>query len=158
MTHRPAFAPLVLLVAVTLAHADPAPALRIEDLGWMAGDWEMVSGDTRIEEHWTRPAGGTMVGMGRTLRGPTTAFFEYLRLETRPDGIYYVAHPQARPGTDFKLVRHAAQEAVFENPAHDFPQRITYRREADGGLFACVEGDAQGTEPPEEYRYRPMRP
>src|SRR5256712_6616551 len=69
---------------------------RIEDLSWMTGDWELTSGSTRIEEHWTGVAGGTLIGMGRTVAGNKPAFFEYLRIEVRPDGIYYVAHPRAQ--------------------------------------------------------------
>ena len=62
-----------------------------------------------------------MLGMSRTVSGARTVSFEYLRIETRPDGIYYVAHPRAKsPGTDFKLVRSDRGQAVFENPSHDF--------------------------------------
>jgi Domain of unknown function (DUF6265) len=74
-----------------------------------------------------------------------SVFFEYLRIESRGSDIYYVAHPKARtPGTDFKLTRLTRQEAVFENPAHDFPKRIIYRKSGDGKLSARIEGD--GTE------------
>ena len=31
----------------------------------------------------------------------------------------------------FRLVRHDAASAIFENPAHDYPQRIVYTREGD---------------------------
>ena len=35
---------------------------------------------------------------------------------------------------------------VFENPQHDFPQRIIYRLEKDGSLLARIEGVNQGRE------------
>ena len=131
---------------------------RIEDLSWMTGDWELTSGSTRIEEHWTGVAGGTLIGMGRTVAGNRPAFFEYLRIEARPDGIYYVAHPRAQsPGTDFKLVRLQAREAVFENLAHDFPKRIIYRLNSDGSLTARTEGDGSEKEKPQEFHYRAMQ-
>ena len=97
-----------------------------------------------------------MLGMSRTVAGEKTLFFEYLRLELRPDGIFYVAHPKARPGVDFKLVKLEGQSAVFENLEHDFPKRILYRRNPDGSLTARVEGDNHSKEPAEEYPYRPM--
>ena len=131
--------------------------LKIEDLAWISGDWETTSGPLQIEEHWTRVAGGSMIGMGRTVAKGKTVFFEYLRIEARPDGIYYVAHPKARPGTDFKLVRVEGQSAVFENLAHDFPKRLIYRRNADGSLTTRVEGDGTEKEKPEEFRLRPMK-
>src|SRR6185295_5487 len=71
--------------------------------------------------------------------------------------IYYVAHPKARPGTDFKLVRVEGQSAVFENLAHDFPKRLIYRKNADGSLTTRVEWDGTEKEKPEEFRWRSMK-
>jgi len=86
-----------------------------------------------------------MMGMSRTVVGEKTVEFEYLRIEQRTDGIYYVAHPKARcPATDFKLTRASATEAVFENPQHDFPKRIIYRKNGDDSLTASIDG-GEGT-------------
>ena len=113
----------------------------IADVAWMAGDWQTASGGRRqVEEHWTKPAGGTMMGVSRTVAADKTVEFEYLRIEQRADGVYYVAHPKARcPGTDFKLTRASATEAVFENPQHDFPKRVIYRKNADDSLTASID-------------------
>ena len=112
----------------------------MSDLSWIAGDWQTAPGGRRqSEEHWTAVAGGSMMGISRTIAGDKTVEFEYLRIEQRADGIYYVAHPKARcPGTDFKLTRASANEAVFENPQHDFPKRIIYRK-TDDGLTASID-------------------
>jgi hypothetical protein len=132
-----------------------ATPFKIEDLSFMTGDWQEISGTTQIDEHWTGLAGGSLMGLSRTVKDGRTAGFEYLRIENRPDGIYYVAHPRAKsPGTDFKLVRLQDREAVFENLAHDFPKRIIYRRNPDGSLTARVEGD--GSEKGQEFRYKAM--
>ena len=112
----------------------------MSDLSWIAGDWQTAPGGRRqIEEHWTAVAGGSMMGVSRTVSEDKTVEFEYLRIEQRSDGIYYVAHPKARcPGTDFKLTRASSTEAVFENPQHDFPKRIIYRK-TDDGLTASID-------------------
>ena len=114
----------------------------LAELSWIAGSWQTAPGGKRlIEEHWTQVAGATMMGMSRTVAGEKTIEFEYLRIEQRADGIYYVAHPKARcPATDFKLTRASATEAVFENPQHDFPKRIIYRKGGDDSLTASVDG------------------
>ena len=86
-----------------------------------------------------------MLGMSRTVGGDKTIEFEYLRIEQREDGIYYVAHPRARcPGTDFKLTRLSSSEAVFENPQHDFPKRIIYRKTSEDALTAGIDA-GEGT-------------
>jgi len=97
-----------------------------------------------------------MLGVSRTVIGIRTLEFEYLRLEQRADGIFYVAHPKARcPGTDFKLTSVTTSEAVFENPSHDFPKRIIYRKTAAGGLVASIDG-GEGTKS-QSFNYVPMK-
>ena len=130
---------------------------NIAQLSWLAGDWESdPGGKAQIEEHWTKPSGGSMLGMSRTVAGDQTVEYEYLRIEQRADAIYYVAHPKARcPGTDFKLTRLSAQEALFENPEHDFPKRIIYRKGQDGSLTATIDG-GEGTKEM-SFPYRAMR-
>ena len=71
---------MVLLSAFTFtgrSHtAGVSTAWTIADLGWMAGDWQTDStGRAVSEEHWTRPAGGSMLGVSRTLAGDRTASF-----------------------------------------------------------------------------------
>ena len=134
----------------------PAPAKQsIAGLEWMSGDWQTTRDRAQIEEHWTKPAAGTMLGMGRTIVGDRTAEFEYLRIEQRGDEIYYVANPGARcPGADFKLTRLSGKEAMFENPQHDFPKRIIYRKNVDG-LVATVDG-GEGTKA-QSFAYQRMK-
>ena len=130
------------LLALGLLVSFSPPGTNIADLAWLAGDWQTAPGARRqIDEHWTSVAGGSMMGMGRTVAGEKTVEFEFLRIEQRGDAIYYVAYPQGRcPGTDFKLTRSSATEVVFENPQHDFPKRIIYRKEGEDALTATVDG------------------
>lgn len=118
----------------------------VDSLTWMTGCWELnvPQRQMTIAEHWMKPSGGTLIGMSRTVRGGKTTGFEYLRIVTTDSGIDYVARPSSsKEETRFKLVKSSASEAVFENPAHDFPQRIIYRSQPDG-LFARIEGEENG--------------
>lgn len=165
----PALACTLLMPVVLLGQAGPEKKVgettvvsakaSVSQLGWMSGHWAQESSKSRVEEHWTDVAGNVMLGVGRTIAGGKTVFFEFLRIEERADGIYYVAQPKGRPGTDFKLTRLArrleGQEAMFENPAHDFPKRITYRRNADGSITARVDGGADSPKA-EEFHYKPI--
>jgi Domain of unknown function (DUF6265) len=145
-------------ISIQTVGANPksVPGWTIADLVWMSGDWQTDPTDRAVsEEHWTRPAGGSMIGMSRTLVGDRTASFEFLRIEARGDAIYYVASPKGRcPATDFKLTRLSGSEAVFENPEHDFPKRIIYRRNSEGGLSASVDG-GEGTKS-EKFDFKAM--
>jgi hypothetical protein len=148
---------LVVLCLLLLTTHASTQTTTLADLSWLSGDWQTApGGKAQIEEHWTQAAGASMMGMGRTVAGNRTVEFEYLRIEQRTDGIYYVAHPKGRcPGTDFKLTRASATEAVFENPQHDFPKRVTYRKGAEDSLTATVDG-GEGTKAI-SYAYRRMK-
>ena len=119
---------------------------KLAELAWISGDWQTpAEGGAKIEERWMLPAGGTMIGMGRTVVGDKTVEFEFLRIEQRGDDVFYVANPNANcPQTDFKLTRLTGQEVVFENPEHDFPKRIIYRKKSDSSLVASVDA-GEGT-------------
>ena len=132
------------LVILSVSASDSARAGAQEDLGglsWLAGGWRGEMGRAVIEEHWTKAAGGMMLGVSRTVVGDKAVGFEFLRIEVRADGVYYVAQPNGRAGTDFKLTKLEGESAVFENPEHDFPKRIIYSREGTHSLAARVEGD-----------------
>ncbi len=129
----------------------------LADLWFMTGTWSTprdTSGN-RVEEHWTTAEAGTLMGVSRTLRGGQTAFYEYLRIERTPEGIFYVAQPRGAQETRFKLVESGGNRAVFENPEHDFPTRIIYRGLPDGRLHARIEGQQRGQSRYEEWFYRP---
>ena len=62
-----------------------------------------------------------------------------------------------RVGVPDKLVElhaEADREAVFENPEHDFPKRIIYRKNSAGGLSAIVDG-GEGTKS-EKFDFKTM--
>lgn len=138
---------LALATAVPVQGADFAVA----DLTWMAGYW--TGSDGAVEELWLAPAEGLTVGIHRDTRNKERVFFEYLRIETRSDGVYYLSTPSNQPEAAFKLVEYdPGTRAVFENPGHDFPQRITYRRDGDE-LSVGISGQIDGEEKSSEWAF-----
>jgi hypothetical protein len=126
----------------------PVDATAIASLGWLEGCWSGTVNQREFREHWSPLRGGMLVGVGHTVNQGKTQSYEYLRLEARGDGVYYVAAPSGQSETAFKLGSIAADDKdsifVFGNPAHDFPQRIIYRRGSEGWLYATVEGKIKG--------------
>ncbi len=131
-----------------IALPEPAKA-AVGDLQWLAGAWvgtRGTSATTSIEERWSPPLGGAMLGVSRTVsRGRMTAF-EFLRIVERDGGLVYVAQPGGAPPTEFVLTELGDKRAVFVNPRHDFPQRIVYEVAADGRLGASI-GHSKGGRP-----------
>jgi hypothetical protein len=131
------------LVPLRRPAADP-----LESIGWLAGSWTGEESGRVVEEHWTQPSGGAMIGMSRTLAGGRMTEFEFLRIEAERDGIVYVASPGGAAPTEFRtraLPREGENRIVFRNPEHDFPKRIEYRL-FEGQLHVRVEGGGRARE------------
>ncbi|HEY7413241.1 MAG TPA: DUF6265 family protein [Vicinamibacteria bacterium] len=144
------------LIVLCLPSAPVRAGDALDDLAWIAGTWEGTADGMAMEEHWLEPSGGTMLGLHRDVAGGRTVSFEFLRIEAGPDGVAYVAQPGGRPPTRFALVERGKDRVVFANPAHDFPQRILYWRDA-AGLHARVEGKEKGVDQAMEWTWRKAR-
>ena len=150
--------PIVALGGLALALAGGPQAQEASPIGrlaWLAGCWESVRGERRIEEQWMRPRGGTMLGMSRTVTGDRTIEFEYMQIREQEGRLVFTSKPSGQQEASFDSISLTASEVVFEDAAHDFPQRIMYRHLADGSLQARIEGKRAGT--PQSVDF-PMRP
>lgn len=130
--------------------------VQIESLAWMAGCWKGNVGGGIWREHWMAPEGGTMLSMSRYIKEGKTAFTEFTRIEERDGGLVFIAVPIDQPKVEFKLTRSQKTEAVFENPEHDFPKKITYRKEPRGTLHARTEGLVDGKPYQVEFHFSPV--
>jgi hypothetical protein len=143
---------LIVLTAWIAAAATSAPP-AVEDLSWLAGNWERTTPTGKAEEVWLPPADGVMAGVGRTLRQDRAPLVEFMKITTEAAGITFTAVLPNQAPTSFVLVRGGPDEAVFENPTHDFPQRVIYRR-CDADLCARIEGGVTA----QEWRYERVLP
>ncbi len=140
-----------LLVLLVLAGA-PAPqkpaSAQLGDLTWLAGSW---SGDilgagasTRFETHYTTPQGGVILSTSKAFgKDGKLRWFEFERFEVKDGVLQVVPHPNGVASVPFTLAEYdpAAKKAVFANPQHDYPNRITYHRVAEDRLLIVVAGE-----------------
>lgn len=121
---------------------------NLKDLNWLAGCWLNIKGNQQRQENWTKPTAGMMMGIGIEINNDKVAEYEYMRIHQEPDGIYFTALPSGQSEASFKLIKidndNNSSSAIFENAAHDFPQRVIYRRNADRSLLVRIEGNIKG--------------
>lgn len=115
--------PLLLLGAC--ASVTEAPQSNVA-FGWITGCWQSQDGATR--EVWTDSYDGLVFGHSVTRRDGKVDFFEDLRIETDGDKSKYIASPGGNNPVGFSMIDETANSATFENPSHDYPQKITYAR------------------------------
>lgn len=125
------------VVVALVAGALLAPAA---DLSWLEGRWSGERDGVVSTELWLAPAPGALLGVHSDVKAGHLVSWEFLRIETTPEGVSYLASPRSAPPTAFRLVEAGERRLVFENRQHDFPQRILYWLDAAGALHARIEG------------------
>ena len=144
------FASTALVLALSGVFQTPKSAA--DDLGWLTGCWALTRNGRHVIEQWTPPEGGTLVGVSRTVANGRITEYEFLLIRSGANALEYVAKPSGQPETIFTSTHVTATEAVFENPAHDFPKKITYVRSGDA-LTAAIEGPMNGQTRRIEFPY-----
>ena len=128
------------------AAAQAGPCNSLEPARWLLGSWVEDGGKRIVTETWTEASPTTFEGEGVTRErtdGPVVDG-EALRLLAMADGVFYVAkvahndYPVA-----FRITTCEANRLVFENPGHDFPRRLEYRRVDGDRLEVHVSDGAE---------------
>lgn len=128
-----------LLILATLAQgADPSA------VSWMAGCWRHEAPGRTVEEMWMAPRGDGILGMSRTVAKGRIVDHEFLQIRVQDGRLVYIARPSRQPEATFTAKSIGDREVIFENLAHDFPQRVIYRMQPDGNLAARIEGTDKG--------------
>ncbi|MDQ8165247.1 MAG: DUF6265 family protein [Gemmatimonadota bacterium] len=126
-----------LLAVANPARAQSAP---IDRIAWLAGCWEQRGPDRLTMETWMPPFGGAMIGASRTVIGGALREFEHIRITTDSGRLVYTAIPSGQRETKFPYKDASDTMVVFENLAHDFPQRVIYRKRGADSVIARIEG------------------
>jgi hypothetical protein len=114
----------------------------------------MTRGASIVDEHWLSPLGGMMLGTGRTVKNGKVLEYEFVVLRTSATGATYEAHPSGQDSTTFSSnVAPSGAQIVFENPAHDFPQKVGYRRVSADSMVAWIEGNTASGSKKIEFPY-----
>jgi len=107
--------------------------------------WSMV-GDSLISGAGVHSGGkGMEITEETALRLNRSATIEYVAT---------VTNQNEQESVVFRLIKAKHHTWVFENPAHDFPQRIVYRQRGKKKMRAHIEGEINGKHAKEVFRYR----
>jgi hypothetical protein len=150
------FALLVLAASCLSAVTDPDPNRNcsVKELAWLTGTWKNSSPEGELYETWTTSSDTLMLGKSYMIANKDTVFSETLKIACRKGELFYL--PVVKGQNDgkeiaFKLARSSSREFIFENIAHDFPQRIIYIHTKPDSLCARIEGMQNGKPHQEEF-------
>ncbi|MCH8913064.1 MAG: hypothetical protein IIA33_05790 [Planctomycetes bacterium] len=125
----------------------------VQQLAWISGAWDGKGLGGTVEEHWTKPGGGSLVGVFRLIGADDKMqVCELLMIEQRGKHVVYSFRhfgPGNKPWEEldkplvFDLIRLTPNEAVFESSVQTDPKRLTYTR-TDDTLAIRVQGETDG--------------
>jgi len=132
---------LVLPMFLILFHT--AHAQKADELKWMVGTWTVNTRQGTVVEHWKQKNDSTLKGRSVLVKAAKdTLLQEVLELSFRKGQWSYNSTVQGQnnnQAVSFPILFLRRTEFICENPNHDFPQRIAYRR-IKNQLFASIEG------------------
>ena len=143
---------IAAFLAAALSAQSPVTA---NDLVWLVGDRRQVGDSSIVEEVWIG-GGDMLLGVSATTREGRTTEYEHLRIGKDGSGrLAYFSSPSGQTPAVFRLKSYDGTRVVFENPTHDFPQRIIYWRQAGGVVGARIEGAVDGKDRGREWTFKP---
>jgi hypothetical protein len=138
---------MLLAVVVSCQKKESVEKDKIKIADWLIGNWENKSPDGLLTENWQKVNDSTFSATSYFIKGKDTLHFEKIVLSQKGEKLTYSATVNGQnndKAIDFPSTSETATKLVFENPQHDYPQKITYTKGANNSLTAEVTGKLQG--------------
>lgn len=121
----------------------------IDALAWMSGSWQGSGLGGSVEEHWSQPSGGTLIGMFRLTQSESTDFTQFMLVEAEEDRRVLLRFKHFNAGFEpwekegpltFVLTQARPGLAVFESPdPKQTPLRLSYSTRGPDEMSAVIE-------------------
>lgn len=127
---------------------------QLEQAAWLLGTWQNRSEQAVATETWKKVNDSTYAGKSYVLAGKDTVSSEAISLLQSGRDLLYIPVVKGQNAglpVAFTMTRASDKLLVFENPAHDFPQKITYTRISKDSLLAEISGTINGEEESQQF-------
>lgn len=114
----------------------------IQSLNWLLGDWQYTRQDMVFTEFWSYSMDSTTLeGRGIAYKNNRIVSQEEMRIEQIDRDLYYIVtvkNHNENKAIPFRLTSLTDNSVTFENPDHDFPQKIEYTMINQDSINAVV--------------------
>ena len=159
---------LISVISCKEAHDSKLPPMEItakkyeavENANWLIGRWENNSAEGNLSEFWTKANDSTFHGESYFVIEKDTVFGEKVALMQRGTDFIYearVAKQNDEKPVPFKLTSSSEKEMVWENPSHDYPNKIVYHKVGNDSLVADIFGVKDGKEKSETFKMKKVQ-
>ncbi|MFZ1312079.1 MAG: DUF6265 family protein [Chitinophagaceae bacterium] len=149
---------LLILISNTIFRvAAQVNEIKFSELFLLKGTWGMETTKGILYENWVINNDSTMTGKSYRLNNTDTVLLETVGLVKRGSHILYIASAEGQNNQQavaFKLMKWDNDTFIFENPEHDFPQRVIYELPKHEKLHAWIEGTINGQSRKSDFHYK----
>ena len=121
---------------------------QLEKANWFIGEWGNKSAEGDLTERWKKGNDSVYDGESYFVTAKSdTVFAEHIKLEEANGKLtYIVTVPNQNNGeaVHFEMTSGTENQLVFENPKHDFPNKIMYNKVGNDSLVAEIFGTKKG--------------
>jgi hypothetical protein len=148
---------ILLFLTTAFSFTNKVDENKMQSFQWIVGSWTMKTKNGAIMETWALLNDSTIGGESIMVRNSgSTQQLEDTRLVYRNKEYFYcsVAHGQNdEKEVKFKITSFSDNRFVSENPAHDFPRRITYQLISKDSLHAFIDGGPSMPDKKSDFYY-----
>lgn len=135
--------------------SDKKEYTQLDKMNWIIGNWENNLPEGKLTETWTKANDSTYHAVTLLIKEKDTLHYETVVLAQKGETLLYsptVKGQNDEQPVNFKLTETKTEnEFVFENPKHDYPQKIVYKKVNNNQLVATISGKQQGKLSSESY-------
>ena len=146
---------IVIIVALLLQSCNKYDAKNkltkeyeeLKKANWFIGDWENITNEMEMKEIWKQKNDSCFSAESFVTVKKDTVFYEKVDLLQRNDSLFYIVSVKEQNNekpVSFYMTKATENELVFENPKHDYPNKITYKKMTSDSLVASISGLKDG--------------
>jgi len=127
---------------------------ELEKANWLIGEWQNNLAKGNASEIWEKKNDSAYIGKSYFIRGKDTLSSEVISLEQTDNKLFYIPIVKGQNNgqpVKFVLTSSMSNQLVFENPEHDFPQKISYTLIDKDSLLAEISGMIEGKLSSQKY-------
>lgn len=141
------FCVFIFLLATGCNPPAPKAAENVVPIDILAGKWADLSQSRHFMEEWYVVDENHLRGKGFVMANNDTVFIEMLEIESVDGVLTYSARVPGQNNNAtiaFGITENRDNKMVFENPRHDFPQKIIYDMQTRSTMHVYIEGYENG--------------
>jgi hypothetical protein len=146
---------LILILALTFTSCLKSKEVsKIVVADWLLGNWENKSATGDLLESWKKVNDSIYDGESYFIKGKDTLHFEKIQMKQKGEALFYIATIRGQNNDKPVTFKHndtIAKQLVFENPKHDYPQKIMYSQITKDSIIIQISGIQQGKPSSERF-------